>query len=85
MQLVYDWDMRLSMNDEQIQTLEQVKQFVEGSQAIAFKGINAEEKYIWIEEVLRKFKYRCVRRDGKGLIRSYLIKLAVTPRLRWSG
>jgi transposase InsO family protein len=67
--------MRLKMNDEQLQTLEEVKQFVEGSQAIAFKGINAEEKYIWIEEVLRKFKYQRVRRDGKGLIRSYISKV----------
>jgi transposase InsO family protein len=63
------------MNDEQLQTLEQVKQFVEGSQAVAFKGIIAEEKYRWIEEVLRKFKYQQLKRVGKGLIRSYILKV----------
>ena len=31
-QLVYDWDMRLIMNDEQLQTIEQIKQFLEGSE-----------------------------------------------------
>jgi hypothetical protein len=45
------------MNDEQLETLERVRQFVEGSQAIEFKGIDAKEKYQWIEGVLRKFRY----------------------------
>ena len=38
-QLIYDWDMRLIMNDEQLQTLEQVKQFLEGSEALEFRGL----------------------------------------------
>jgi transposase InsO family protein len=63
------------MNDEQLQTLEHVKQFVEGSQAIEFKGIHAQEKYRWIEEVLRKFKYHRLKRPGKGIIRTYLLKM----------
>jgi len=56
--VVYDWNMQLIMDDKQIQTLEQVKQFVDSSQTIEFRGINTNEKYQWIEEVLRKFKYQ---------------------------
>ena len=56
--VVYDWNMQLIMDDKQIQTLEQVKQFVASSQTIEFRGINTNEKYQWIEEVLRKFKYQ---------------------------
>jgi transposase InsO family protein len=67
--------MRLKMNDEQLQTLEQVKQFLEGSQAVAFQGISAQEKYSWIEEILGKFKYQHLKRGGKGLIRSYILKV----------
>jgi transposase InsO family protein len=63
------------MNDEQLQTLEQIKEFIEGSQAIVFKGIIAEEKYGWIEEVLKKFRYQRLRRDGKGLIKRYILKV----------
>jgi hypothetical protein len=63
------------MNDEQIQTLDQVKQFLEGSGAVAFKGIIVKEKYLWIEEVLRKFKYTKLKRTGKGIIRSYILKV----------
>jgi hypothetical protein len=33
-QLVYDWDMRLIINDDEVQTIEQVKQFLEGSRAL---------------------------------------------------
>jgi hypothetical protein len=63
------------MNDEQLQTIEQVKQFIESSQAIDFKGINTKEKYQWIEEVLKKFKYQRLKRSGKGLLRRYIEKV----------
>ncbi len=63
------------MNDEQLQTLEQVRQFVEGSQAVEFKGINSKEKYKWIEEVIKKFRYFHLKKEGKGLIRRYIIKV----------
>ena len=73
--VVYDWNMQLNMDDKQIQTLEQVKQFVVSSQTIEFKGINTHEKYQWIEEVLRKFKYRWLKRNGKGVLRRYIGKV----------
>jgi len=44
-QLVYDWDMRLIMNDEQLQTIEQIKQFLEGSEPLEFRDLSTEEKY----------------------------------------
>jgi len=37
--------MQLNMDDKQIQTLEQIKQFVESSQGIDFNGLNLKEKY----------------------------------------
>jgi hypothetical protein len=60
------------MNDEKLQTLEQVKQFIEGSQPLEFEGIHTEEKYKWIEEVLGKFRYNRLKKEGKGLIRRYI-------------
>jgi transposase InsO family protein len=73
--VVYDWNMRLNMNDEQLQTLEQVQQFMDSSQSIEFNGINTQEKYQWVEEVLRKFKYQRLRRSGKGILRRYIEKV----------
>ena len=73
--VVYDLNMQLNMDDKQIQTLEQVEQFVASSQTIEFKGVNTNEKYQWIEEVLKKFKYQWLKRNGKGTIRRYIEKV----------
>jgi hypothetical protein len=64
------------MNDEQLQTLEQVRRFVEGSREVEFEGITTKEKYKWMEEVLRRFRYLRLRKEGKGLIRRYIIKVS---------
>ena len=56
-------------------TLEQVKQFVESSKGIEFNGLNLKEKYQWIEEVLRKFKYQWLKLNGKGVLRRYVEKV----------
>ena len=63
------------MNDEQLQTLEQVKEFVAGSQPVIFRGLNASEKYQWMEAVLKRFRYPILKKEGKGLIKSYLLKV----------
>jgi transposase InsO family protein len=67
--------MRLKMNDEKLQTLAQVQHFVEGSQPLEFEGIHTKEKYQWIEEVLKKFRYNRLKKEGKGLIRRYITKV----------
>jgi hypothetical protein len=74
-EVVYDWNMQLNMDDKQIQTLEQIKQFVESSQGIDFNGLNLKEKYQWTEEVLKKFKYLWLKRNGKGILRRYIEKV----------
>lgn len=63
------------MNDAQIQTLEQVREFVVGSQPVEFRGLNTHEKYIWTEEVLKRFRYQKLKKDGKGLIKGYLLQV----------
>jgi transposase InsO family protein len=63
------------MNDEQLRTLNQVKDFLEGSPTIEFKGLIASEKYKWIEEVLTRFRYQKLHKEGKGLIKRYILKV----------
>ena len=63
------------MNDEQLQMLEQVNQFLEGSGAVEFRGLTTEEKYDWIEEVLVRFKYHRLKRAEKGVIRRYIERI----------
>lgn len=63
------------MNDERLQTLEQVRDFIEGSQGIDFRGLSSREKYRWIEEVLKRFRYLKLKKEGKGILKSYLLKV----------
>jgi len=54
------------MNDRQLRTSEQVKQFMDCSQGIEFNGLNLKEKYRCIEEALRKLKDQWLKIKGKG-------------------
>jgi transposase InsO family protein len=63
------------MNDERLQTIEQVRQFLEGSEAVEFRGLTAKEKYYWIEEVLIRFRYHRLKRAEKGVIQRYVQKV----------
>jgi len=63
------------MNDGQLQTVEQVRGFLEGSEAVEFRGLTAQEKYRWIEEVLIRFRYHHLKRGEKGVIRWYIEKV----------
>ena len=64
------------MNDENLQTIGQVRQFLEGSEGVEFRGLTAKEKYYWIEEVLIRFRYHRLKRADKGAIRRYVQKVA---------
>jgi len=63
------------MNDGQLQTVERVRGFLEGNEAVEFRGLTAQEKYCWIEEVLIRFKYHRLKRGEKGVIRRYIEKV----------
>jgi transposase InsO family protein len=68
--------MQLIMNDEELQTIEQVKQFIEGSEALEFRGVSLGERYQWIEAVLVRFPYYRLKRAEKGVIRRYIEKVS---------
>ncbi len=72
------------MNDEQIQTIEQAKQFIVGSEALAFRGVSVEERYQWIEAVLMRFTYYRLKRAEKGVIRRYIEKVSGYSRAQVS-
>jgi hypothetical protein len=72
------------MNDEKLQTIEQVKQFLEGSERVEFRGLTVEEKYGWIERVLVRFRYQRLERAEKGVIRRYIEKVSGYSRAQVS-
>ena len=72
------------MNDERLQTIEKVKQFLEGSAVLEFGGVSVEERYRWIETVLVRFKYCRLQRSDKGVIRRYVEKVSGYSRAQVS-
>ncbi len=51
--------MVIDMNEAQVRTLEQVRQVLDGTQALEFRRAEGDEgRYAWIESVLRRFDYR---------------------------
>jgi len=72
------------MNDEKLQTMEQVKQFLEGSESLEFGGISVEERYRWIGRMLKRFKYSRLKRAQKGVILRYIEKISGYSRAQVS-
>jgi len=72
------------MNDENLKTIEQVKQFLEGSDGAEFRGLKVEEKYEWIERVLVRFRYNRLKRAERGVIRRYIEKVSGYSRAQVS-
>jgi len=72
------------MNDEKLTTVEQVKRFLGGSEALTFRGVSIEERYRWIEMVLVRFTYFRLNRAEKGVIRSYIAKVSGYSRAQVS-
>ena len=72
--------MTIIMDDTQIATLEQIKSVQESSKKLLFKGLSREEKYDWIESVLKRFNYFRLGKKGKGLVKAYLQSMGGVSR-----
>jgi transposase InsO family protein len=68
------------MNDRNLQKIEQVRQFLGGSEALEFRALSVGEKYNWIEEVLIRFSYHRLKRAEKGVIRRYIERITSYSR-----
>ena len=72
--------MTITMDDTQINTLEQLQKVLESSTGIAFKGLRREGVYSWIESILKRFKYFRLRKKEKGLVKAYLERMSGISR-----
>ena len=64
------------MNLEQLNTIDDVRHFLDGTQAVAFNvATNKQERYLWVQKVLVKHRYILLGKLDKGLITRYLMKV----------
>ena len=61
-------------------SLEQIRAFLEASEAVGFQGMNREEVYAFVQQTLRQQRYDELKRSGRGLVRRYVAKMTGLSR-----
>jgi transposase InsO family protein len=69
---VHDERMKIIMNVKHLQTMQQVADFLHGSGAFEPTLAAQSERYQWIEQTLRHFRYASRSKADKGLLIAYL-------------
>jgi len=80
--------MNITMQNIERLTLDQIREFVEGSRTIGFSAPKREAVYKFIEGVLKSQQYRRLERGEKGMVRRFLVKMTGLSRAqltRWIG
>ena len=67
--------MIVSLQTERLQSLEQVRAFVEGSEPVGYQPRDRESAYGFVQRTLVSFGYHCLGRAERGLIRRYIGKV----------
>nr|VFK00742.1 MAG: Integrase core domain-containing protein [Candidatus Kentron sp. LFY]VFK02579.1 MAG: Integrase core domain-containing protein [Candidatus Kentron sp. LFY] len=68
------------LKTQRLQTLEQVRAFLDGSDSLGFEVPSREVAYNFISQQLRRFGYTRLSKADKGLIRSYLCRITGLSR-----
>ena len=69
--------MKTIMKLEDLTTIDQLTDFLSGTQAVAFSVISDTDAcYRWIQGELVKFRYLKLSRQGKGVVIRYLMKIS---------
>lgn len=63
------------MNDSHLMSITQIKEFLKFSQIIKFEGVSQKEKYLWLENILNRFRYFYLKKKEKGEVKKYLMKM----------
>ena len=64
--------MTTQMDDSGITTVDQIKKLLTASEGLKLKSASREEKYRWLETVLKRFMFFDLKRKDRGLLRGYM-------------
>jgi len=64
--------MTTQMDDSGITTVSQIKKLLAASEGLKLKSASRDEKYSWLETVLKRFMFFDLKRGEKGLLREYM-------------
>jgi len=74
--------MHIIMNDTPINTLEHIRQFLNGLGALEFRIEAKAARYTWIQDMLLRFHYPQLRKAEKGLLLDFLQKVSGYSRIQ---
>ena len=60
------------MDDSGITTVSQIKKLITASEGLKLKSASRDEKYRWLETVLKRFMFFDLKRDERGSLREYM-------------
>jgi len=67
--------MVIDMNDAKLQTLEQVRAFLNGTVTVEF-SVAANERYDFVARTVRRFGYACLKRPDKAVVLRFLQRVS---------
>lgn len=70
------------MNDNRIRTMEQVRRFLDGTADVEFLIDTKRNRYEWVEETLKRFRYLERSKLEKGLLLKFLEKVSGYSRVQ---
>lgn len=65
----------MTLNTQTLNSLDEVRAFLEGTGTVAFSSPAGEHRYAWLAATLRQFHYERCKRADKGLLRAFLAKV----------
>ena len=70
----------MTLTTQGLQTLDQVRDFVEQSQPLGFEPLDRASTYDWLSQELRRFGYARLGKADNGLLKRYLARVTGLSR-----
>ena len=67
--------MTINMNDSHLVSISQLEEFLKGGLAVEFVGASKKETYLWIKEVLTRFRYHYRSKPERSIVKAYCRKM----------
>ena len=75
-----NWGLIISMTDDGELSLEEIREFLNSSEAMEFRGQDRKEIYEWLAGLLCRHEYWVSKKEEKGLLRQYAEKVSGMSR-----
>ncbi len=82
---VHDRELKTIMNISELKTIEQLENFLNGTQPVIFSvGTNKENIYVWIQKILKKFNYPNLEKPDKNIVKRYILRVTGYSRQQFT-